>query len=161
RSYLERVIASLGNRIFLLHDIHKAKPLLFQSRWALSFLCGPLTREQVAELMEPVKQPAPPAIPLCTHCHAELGPDVTDRCPTCGQSPWANAQFRLQDKAFKEGLARVAAPVAQPAAGPTSSLAASSSGGRAAVLPPEVTQFYLPVKAEEAPAGATLEYQPR
>ena len=52
KGYLERVIASLGNRIFLLHDIHRPKPLLFQTRWALSFLRGPMTREQVAILME-------------------------------------------------------------------------------------------------------------
>jgi hypothetical protein len=71
RGYLETVISALGNRVFLLHDVHRGQPLLFQSRHALSFLCGPLTRERVAQLMGPVKQelartaaPPPAAIPL-------------------------------------------------------------------------------------------------
>ena len=55
RAYLEKVISSLGNRIFLMHDIHREKPELFQSRWALSFLRGPIAREQVARLMAPFK----------------------------------------------------------------------------------------------------------
>ena len=47
RAKLDSIISALGNRIFLLHDIHRPEPLLFQSRWALSFLRGPMTREQV------------------------------------------------------------------------------------------------------------------
>ena len=157
RAYLETVLSSLGNRIFLLHDIHRPKPILFQSRWALSFLRGPMTKDQVSRLMEPVKQQsasaAPLAIPLCTHCHQELGPDVGDRCPHCGQPPWANAQFRQQDKAYRESLRR-AAPVSSA---PLSSDGASS---RPPVLPPDVTQFYLP-PSRQAPAGAAVVYQPR
>ena len=56
RAKLDSIISALGNRIFLLHDIHRPEPLLFQSRWALSFLRGPMTREQVSRLMEPLKQ---------------------------------------------------------------------------------------------------------
>jgi hypothetical protein len=157
RAYLETVLSSLGNRIFLLHDIHRPKPILFQSRWALSFLRGPMTKDQVSRLMDPVKQQndsaAPLAIPLCTHCHQELGPDVGDRCPHCGQQPWANAQFRQQDKAYRESLRRAA---------PASSAPLSSDGAssRPPVLPPEVTQFYLP-PPRPIPAGATVVYRPR
>ena len=56
RGYLETVISALGNRVFLLHDIHKGKPLLFQSRHVLSFLHGPMTRDQIALLMDPIKE---------------------------------------------------------------------------------------------------------
>jgi hypothetical protein len=158
RSYLEKIIASLGNRIFLLHDIHRPKPLLFQSRWALSFLRGPLTREQVAELMRPLKEAPPMAIPLCTSCHAELGPNVVDRCPQCGQDPFARARFRMDDQAFREVLSRTAVPMAARD-GP-----ARTDGGvhaQAPVLPPDVTQFYLPLpRGKAAPPGAELEYQP-
>ncbi len=152
RSYLETVISSLGNRIFLLHDIHRPAPVLFQSRWALSFLRGPMTKDQVSRLMEPVKRDnpsaAPMAIPLCTHCHQELGPEVGDRCPHCGQQPWANAQFRRQDKEFRDKLRTVA---------PSSAAMDSSSGPP--VLPPDVTQFYLPLG--QTKPGTTVVYQPR
>ncbi|MFZ8360597.1 hypothetical protein ACO1LX_19355, partial [Staphylococcus aureus] len=37
RAYLENVISALGNRTFLLHDVHRQQPVLFQTRWALSY----------------------------------------------------------------------------------------------------------------------------
>jgi hypothetical protein len=156
RAYLETVISSLGNRIFLLHDIHRSAPSLFQSRWALSFLRGPMTKDHVSRLMEPVKrenQPAaaPMAIPLCTHCHQELTADVGDRCPHCGQPPWANAHFRKQDKEFRERL-RQSAPADSSAPSVDSSVSA-----RPPVLPPDVKQFYLPPKA----TGRNIVYKPR
>src|SRR5205823_11348780 len=66
RASLEQTISALGNRIFLLHNIHRGgEPKVFQTRWALSYLRGPMTREEIARLMEPVKQgkehPAAPA----------------------------------------------------------------------------------------------------
>jgi len=129
RGYLENVMASLGNRIFLMHNIHKQQPLLFQSRWALSFLRGPMTREQVAELMEPLKQQqaqaVPQAIPLCLNCHEELPAGVSDRCPKCGQYPWVNAAQRDQDRAFRESLQRAKADGTPPAAIPVTPVSAA------------------------------------
>src|SRR5262249_27000368 len=42
KGYLETVISALGSRVFLLHDVHRGQPVLFQSRHALSFLRGPM-----------------------------------------------------------------------------------------------------------------------
>jgi hypothetical protein len=63
RQRMEQVLAGLGNRIFLLNNTHEDAPVVFQSRWALSYLRGPLTREQIKKLMEPRKgsRPAAPA----------------------------------------------------------------------------------------------------
>jgi hypothetical protein len=61
RNHLETVISALGNRVFLLHDVHRPQPVLFQTRHALSFLRGPMTRDQVAQLMEPTKRTRPAA----------------------------------------------------------------------------------------------------
>jgi hypothetical protein len=135
RSYLETVIASLGSRVFLMHDIHWPKPLLFQSRWALSFLRGPMTRDQVAKLMGPVKQQdeAPLAIPLCTWCHAELAGGAIDRCPKCGKDPFSRAPHRLAEREFKAGLVEHSRNVNE------------SLRTMPPVLPPDVMQFYLPV----------------
>src|SRR4051794_7697454 len=55
RAHLETVISALGNRVFLLHDVHRPQPILFQTRWALSYLGGPMTRDQVEQLMRPIK----------------------------------------------------------------------------------------------------------
>ncbi len=52
RGELSRLISSLGKRVFLLHNVHEEVPVTFQTRWAMSYLRGPLTRLQVRELME-------------------------------------------------------------------------------------------------------------
>jgi hypothetical protein len=53
RGALERQLAGLGKRVFLLHSVHEDRPVLFQTRWAMSYLRGPLTLEEVARLQPP------------------------------------------------------------------------------------------------------------
>ena len=53
---LSKIISSLDSRVFLLHNVHEDEPIIFQTRWAMSYLRGPLSRDQVAQLMAPVKQ---------------------------------------------------------------------------------------------------------
>jgi hypothetical protein len=158
RAKLDSIISALSNRIFLMHDIHRPAPLLFQSRWALSFLRGPMTREQVSRLMAPLKSQgeAPPTvIPLCAACGADLGPEVTDRCPKCGKYPWAVPQSRLEDKAFRQSL-RATADVGQD----SNPVGHAGQEEAPPVLPGDVKQFHLPT-AGPRPAAAELEYQPR
>ncbi len=50
RGELSRIISDLGKRVFLLHNVHEAAPITFQTRWAMSYLRGPLTRTQVRQL---------------------------------------------------------------------------------------------------------------
>jgi hypothetical protein len=52
RASLSAIISSLDNRVFLLHNVHENVPVIFQTRWAMSYLRGPLSREQVRVLME-------------------------------------------------------------------------------------------------------------
>ncbi len=47
---LAKTISSLEPRVFLMHNVHDSHPVLFQSRWALSYLAGPMTREQIRAL---------------------------------------------------------------------------------------------------------------
>jgi hypothetical protein len=61
RATLEKILSRLGNRIFLLHNVHEDAPVVFQCRWALSYLRGPLTRPEIKRLMDPRKQAAPAA----------------------------------------------------------------------------------------------------
>jgi len=46
------MISGLGKRVFLLHNVHEDRPVLFQTRWAMSYLAGPVTREQI-RMLEP------------------------------------------------------------------------------------------------------------
>jgi hypothetical protein len=55
---MEQLLAGLGNRVFLLNNVHEDAPEVFQTRWTLSYLRGPLTRTQIKRLMDPVKREA-------------------------------------------------------------------------------------------------------
>ncbi len=57
RGRMEQTLAGLGNRIFLMNNVHEDEPVVFETRWCLSYLRGPLTRSQIKQLMEPRKQP--------------------------------------------------------------------------------------------------------
>lgn len=50
RGEYDRLISSLGKRVFLLHNVHEKHPQPFQTRWAMNYLAGPLTRSQIPEL---------------------------------------------------------------------------------------------------------------
>jgi hypothetical protein len=46
----EQILAGLGQRVFYLHSVHDDEPVIFSTRWVLSYLAGPLTRDQIAAL---------------------------------------------------------------------------------------------------------------
>lgn len=94
RASMDKMLSGLGKRVFLMNNVHDKQPTLFETRWTLSYLRGPLARTEIRKLMEGRKSDAPPA------------------------------------------------PVAAKAAAATP------------VLPPEVPQFFFPVR------GAATAYQP-
>lgn len=70
RAQADAVLSKLGKRTFLLHDIHRARPQVMQTRACMSYLRGPLTREEIRRFTVAAK-PAPaaplapaPSVPL-------------------------------------------------------------------------------------------------
>ncbi|MDB5345024.1 MAG: hypothetical protein JWP89_3401 [Schlesneria sp.] len=63
RAKMEKILSGLSNRVFLMNNVHEDGPVVFQTRWALSFLRGPINRDQIAQLMQEKKKalPAPSA----------------------------------------------------------------------------------------------------
>jgi hypothetical protein len=61
RAEYDRLISTLGKRVFLLHNVNAKGPVLFQTRWAMNYLTGPLTRTQIPELnkLAEASMPAP------------------------------------------------------------------------------------------------------
>ena len=104
---MEQLLAGLGNRVFLMNNVHEDAPEVFQTRWTLSYLRGPLTRTQIKTLMEPVKrellevngntagvdleslQPTHHVSPFTSHLSRPmLPPDVPQHCiPIRGNQP--------------------------------------------------------------------------
>jgi hypothetical protein len=57
KSEIDAMLSGLSQRIFLMHNVHEDAPVVFESRWAMSYLRGPLTRDQIKKLMDG-KRPA-------------------------------------------------------------------------------------------------------
>lgn len=63
RATADRMLSGLGKRVFLVNNVHeKDGPQLFQTRWAMNYLAGPMTRTQIQALnalagSEPVATP--------------------------------------------------------------------------------------------------------
>jgi hypothetical protein len=55
RQEMEAKLAALGNRVFLMNNVNENEPIVFQTRWAMSYLRGPLTRDQIKTLMDPIR----------------------------------------------------------------------------------------------------------
>ena len=53
RQEMETLLSGLGNRVFLMNNVHEDHPVLFHVRWVMSYLTGPLTRGQIKTLMDP------------------------------------------------------------------------------------------------------------
>lgn len=60
RAAMDKLISSLGKRVFVMHNIHEKAPTLIQSRWAMNFLAGPMTRNQIPALNELVSATSAP-----------------------------------------------------------------------------------------------------
>ena len=115
RSTLETLLANLGNRVFLMRNVHEDAPVLFRTRWALSYLRGPLTLQEIARLtprsaatpetVEAAADPAPRAPqaggatrPIVPSTVPEYFTKATASEPLYAASVFATARLHFIDK---------------------------------------------------------------
>ncbi len=84
RAEADRTLSALGKRVFLLHDIHEKAPRTFQTRWSMSYLRGPLSRDQIRTLMSS-RRPAVSA-PAATAAAVPARPAVAP-APAASSTP--------------------------------------------------------------------------
>ncbi len=142
KQQMEATLAGLGNRVFLMNNVHDDEPVAFQTRWALSYLRGPLTRNQIQTLMATRKQ------------RAEAGAEAPEPAavPAAGRVPVTTGTLTLDDLQLE--------PVpASPAAAKVDEQPAARETGRP-VLPADVEQFFLAPKSPPPSADGQLVYRP-
>ena len=93
---LDTAIGGLEQRQFLLQSAHRDKPDLFSTRWAMSFLRGPLTKEQIELLTPDTPQSAEESVTVAQSPLADdesaVAPPVADGVPVRwldAAAPWA------------------------------------------------------------------------
>jgi len=61
RAKVDRLLSGLEPRMFLLHSVHDDEETVFQSRWTMAYLRGPLLREEIRRLTQRGAAVPPPA----------------------------------------------------------------------------------------------------
>ncbi len=82
RQAMEQTLAGLGNRIFLMNNVHEDAPVIFETRWAMSYLRGPLTRNQIKILMDPIKAQMPKQAAPTPSSNAKPSAATSQSAPT-------------------------------------------------------------------------------
>ncbi|MGD8301423.1 MAG: ATP-binding protein, partial [Desulfobacterales bacterium] len=90
RGRMEEILAGLGKRVFLLNNVNENAPVTFETRWVLSYLRGPMTRDQIKVLVAEKKSqqasaPVPvqsaaavmPGVPAAQATNAQVSPAVS------------------------------------------------------------------------------------
>jgi len=81
---LDALISRLGKRQFVLHNTRDPEPVVFTTRWAMSYLAGPLTRDQLGALTEhdarraDVRTPEAAAPAVTAEDETPVAPTVAD-----------------------------------------------------------------------------------
>jgi hypothetical protein len=63
RQNIDRIISGLSQRVFFMNNAHEDEPEVFQTRWVMSYMRGPMTRDQIKILMNDKKTVALSASP--------------------------------------------------------------------------------------------------
>jgi len=73
-THLEALMSNLTQRVFLMRNMHEDAPVLMKTRWALSYLRGPLTGPEIARVMGGRKSSMAAAQPAATPATAAATP---------------------------------------------------------------------------------------
>ena len=96
---LDKAIGGLEQRQFLLQSAHRAEPVLFSTRWAMSFLRGPLTKDQIEILTPDEAKAAPGAEGVAAEPAAPAAPTLADDESAVAPAVASGATVRYLDPA--------------------------------------------------------------
>jgi hypothetical protein len=133
RASMDKLLSQLRPRVFMMNNVHQPQPVIFETRWSLSYLKGPLSRDDIKRLM------------------AEKG-NAYRQTTGNAAAPQAVASPEIAGQvapAKLNGVPAAAASNPKPAAASNRPL-----------LSPGVKEYFLPVRVA-LPAGASVIYRPK
>ena len=79
RDQLDQTLSGLRSRVFLMHNVHEKEPVTFETRWTLSYLRGPLTRDELRKAIGGPAAPTPRAQAPAAAASATASPAAADK----------------------------------------------------------------------------------
>jgi hypothetical protein len=152
RAALDRILSGLGSRVFLLNNVHEDAPEVFESRWTLSYLRGPLSRDQIRRLMDE-RRPEKGAVAA-----AKAGSGETTPGTARGSGGGATGTANAPETGATPPSGGAVSGRSTPAPGPVPARPGQDTAGRMAAtagppsLPPDVPQFFVMTGAVPGPA---------
>ena len=132
RGTMDKLITSLGKRVFVMQNVHEKAPTVFQTRWTMNFLAGPLTRTQIPDLNNLV--------------HADGSLQATPK-PAPASKRDSKPQPSLESLQ-PVSVPSSSSPVSSPAPVPVMSKPSSSNSNGGSVtkppLAPGIREYFLP-----------------
>jgi len=108
RATLDSTLSALGSRVFLMHNVHEHEPVVFETRWTLSYLRGPLGRDELRKLTK--MQSTPNAqLPRPKTNGQPPAPDP-DLAPSVARSPKSAAGAGTSRPVVPSGIQEVFVP---------------------------------------------------
>ncbi len=149
RGQMEARLAGLKSRVFVLNNVHDDAPDLFHTRWALSYLRGPLTRQQIralsrgeAEGVAPASAPQPKSSVAAAVESAGVGVVAASvaGAAASGSTVTAPSAVKTGESANAAGASASASANANATASAEAEVAPSEARP---ILPPEVPETFL------------------
>jgi len=135
RAAMDKLISSLGKRVFVMHNVHEKMPVLMQTRWTMNFLAGPMTRAQIPALNQLVNAEAT--------LHAAPAPALVSRKVSTPQ-PSVEALQPVSVASYQSSVASQP-PVTQHAARSTQQPPRTTDGSLTKPsLPAGIREYFLP-----------------
>ncbi len=147
RSAFDRLIAGLKPRLFLMHNVHNPSPRVFQSRWVLNYLAGPLTRVQLPALkpLEAVPAEAETAAGSAEATSAEAQPAEAQPAEVQPARPAPRA-FNAEIPAASSPLPDLAPrPAARPSSPPLPARSVEPLSANPPAVPANTAVYFWPV----------------
>ena len=156
---IDSLIARIAPRTFVMHNVHNPDgPILLRTRWAMSLLRGPLTRQQIAILMRTQRQektaalrPPPATLPGNPTYSSAVAQAIDEAIPL--PQPRPRRSTPAPPTALPEAPAPAVAPTvpaqAAPPAPPASAVATRSAqpvpgfNDAPPALPGDIPQYHL------------------
>ena len=154
RGKMEQTLAGLGNRVFLMNNVHDDQPTLFETRWCMSYLRGPLTRSQIQKLHR--SSLGTGGHPIVTQADAAAHADV----PAVNEAvPAAKTAAHAATPGVMAAAPVVNAMPAPSSAASSRTATVGQSAGSMPVLPADIRQMFMPVRGSVGDP-ASIQYRP-